>query len=1461
MDNSGNPWDLAAVASPSARQVAAFAVLVWRHAGGDGVEIGISRSGATGAAALTTVTIVLGDDPVVGEVLGRVARAAPGLRDLAALHWRSRWFAPAEGVSLRFPVSGNADGGAVVSESGHPGRDARLAMQFAALVAQFAGDATRRVSDLPLMGASGRTGMISAWSGGPPCDLAGNDGLYDLFAATVAARPQAPAVIGAVGVLTYAGLAERVRLLAGRIRAGCLRDGADPASTPLIAILLPRGPDLYAAMLAVLRLGAVYVPLDPGHPAERLRAILADAGVAWTITDRDHAGLVGGAPLLLVDAAADGDAPEVPPPVHRHGDDPCYVIFTSGSTGRPKGVAVPHRAVVHLVRAEAALFHVAPEDRVLQGFSPAFDASVEEIWLAFAAGATLVPAPASIVRDGQALPRFIAEHAVTVYSCVPTALAMMDGDLASVRLLILGGETCPPALVERWARPGRRLVNTYGPTEATVVATAAELHPGRPVTIGRPLPGYQVFVLDRQGVPQPPGAAGELHLAGTALALGYLGRPDLTRERFIAAPWPGGPRLYRTGDLVRFEEDGDLAFLGRVDAQVKIRGFRVEPGEIEAALLAQPGVRQAAVAVVAETGVQRIVAFVAGAVDAAALHDALRRRLPVYMVPAQIEVLGALPLLASGKVDRSRLAIPRPRGATHGGESGTILELRLAKAWGESLGLPGPVGLDLDFFRDLGGHSLLAAQVASRLRRDTGLTGVSVADLYAFPSVRVLAAELEARRVRSGVVQRPVAAVAGSVARRHRWSSYGQAAGVYVLAGIHGLTWLAPYIAYVLLLAYGTPALDAALIALATLAVLPVFFLALALAAKWLLLGRVRPGRHPLWGWFHLRWWFVGRVIEAAPVANLIGSPLLNAYARLMGARIGRGVHLGSADIPVFDLVDLGDGAVVGTETKLLTATVEDGQLVLDRVRVGTGASIGARCILAPGSVVEDQARLDDLSLLPAGSRIGAGTTWAGSPARPVGSGGVPSGGIVSAGAWAIAFYLSAVLAIPLVSIAALLPGVALLFTLGQSGHAWWWPFALAPVAACSFVWLIGVLILAAKWTLLGRVRAGSHPLHGWFYLRHWFVDRLLHLSLDLLGPLYATLWFNPWYRMLGAKVGPLAEVSTASDTSPDQVRIGAGAFIADAVCLGPARIVAGRIVIEPVAVGERAFIGNSAVLPSGSMVGARALVGVLSRPPADGRMPPDSSWLGSPAIHLPQRQGDVQPADPGRTYAPPWWRIGQRLAFELIRVVGPATGTCTATCLLLGAIAVLAGALPWWVLLGIFPAIYLGTGILVAIGVVAAKWLLMGRYHPGTRPLWCGFVWRTELLTALHEHLADPWLIDLVSGTRFAPWFFRLLGVRIGRRVWLHTTAITEFDLITIGDDAAINADATLQGHLFEDRVMKMSTITIGTGCSIGAGAVVLYDTVMENGSRLGALSLLMKGETLPGGTAWEGTPARRMA
>ena len=1308
--------------------------------------------------------------------------------------------------------------------------------------------------------------------------------LPELFEAQVDLYPDRIAIESGSERMTYRELDEAANQLAHHLRSL----GAGPESC--VAFWLTRSHQLYVVLLGILKSGAAYVPLDAEYPADRVAYILQNSGCSLVITSSGFVERLSGFSGTVLSLEADwsrisqyscarlsrtesGLSPE----------NLCYVIYTSGSTGRPKGVQIEHRNAVHLVRTEATRFAIRPEDRVYQGFSIAFDASVEELWLAWAAGATLVAATPDMAHVAMELPRILTELKVTVLSCVPTLLAMMEGDLPTIRLLIVGGEACSADLVTRWCQPGRQMFNTYGPTEATVIATWTECSPEKLVTIGEPLPGYTAFVMDDQQRPLGPAEIGELYLGGAGLARGYVGRADLTQERFLmlqvdkTSDHP--QRLYRTGDLVRWTFDGQLEFLGRADGQVKLRGFRVELSEIESALMQCAGVLAAAVTVREDVpGIQQLVAYLVSRTgsefDEDQLRQSLRQSLPVYMIPSLFEPVESFPTLTSGKVDRKQLPPPRTRetrSQRNSASGGTDwiprddFEAQLAIVWSEVFGVR-ITGPDEDFFLDLGGHSLLAARMVSSLRRFPQFADISMLDVYNGPTISRLASLLRDRQPQPLAADSPPVhhrEVRQVTAWQHALCGVVQSIGLYFVVGFFSLQWLAPYLTYTLLLDHGESGLVAVFFSLMTLVLLYPVMLLLSILVKWIVIGRVKPGRYPLWGLYFCRWWFVQSIRNIVPTSYLTGTPLLGVYYRLMGAQIGANVSLGNDGCQAHDLLTIGDDSCLGADSHFTGATFEDGWLILERIEIGQRCFVGTRTLLAPGSRMEDDSELDDLSLLSRGTCIPLGESWKGSPARrvePTQFAERPLNEVRPSLKRRFGYgllYLVGTLIFPLMPMAAFFPGMVVMAHL-NSLDDWYYYLVLSPLVALSFVVIISLEIAAVKWLLLGRIRPGSYPLHHWFYYRKWFVDRLLHLSLDVIGPLYSTLYLAPWYRLLGARIGYRTEISTASFVSPDCLEIGDESFVADAVSLGAARIQYGRMEINQTTIGERTFIGNSALIPIGANIPDHSLVGCLSIPPQI-PMQAGSTWLGSPPFFLPQRQTNTEFTEE-ETFRPTRWMLTQRLFIEFFRVTLPSTLFIVFTNILLSAILLMYDEFSLLVLIALFPLLYMTTGTSAALLMVACKWVLMGRYRPCERPLWSPFVWRTEVVTSLLDNFASPFFLDLLAGTPYICWFFRLLGARIGRRVYLDTTEMTEFDLIQIGDDVIVNLDCTLQTHLFEDRVMKMAEVQIGSHCNLGAMSLILYDTRILEGATVGDLSLVMKGETLPTNSSWSGIPGRRV-
>jgi amino acid adenylation domain-containing protein/non-ribosomal peptide synthase protein (TIGR01720 family) len=646
-----------------------------------------------------------------------------------------------------------------------------LAARVVRLLDQVTRDPSLRMSSCDVLSAAERRLVVDEFNdtAHPLLSPDEESTLIERIERQVAATPDATAVVFEGEALTYAQLDARATSLALDLTAA----GAGPEQ--VVAVALPRSAELMVALVAVLKSGAAYVPLDPDLPADRAEVIVADAGALLTITP-DHPGRRRPvAPLPGTDPAGVVSWPARPVessgaaaaagrrfgPGHGPGPDhPAYVIFTSGSTGRPKGVAVTHRAIVNRLAWMQGQWPLAADDRVLQKTPTGFDVSVWELFWPLCHGAAVVLAAPGAHRDPLELADVMAGAGVTTLHFVPSMLEAFLGvdevtaDVVrwgpTLRRVFASGEALPADLARRWSAltdGGVPLHNLYGPTEAAVDVTWHDPALGLPdsgtVPIGRPVWNTGCLVLDRYLRPVPVGVAGELYLTGVQLARGYHGRPALTAERFVALA--DGQRMYRTGDLVRWLPDGTLAYLGRTDHQIKLRGNRIELGEIESALLAHPSLSHATVLLHEATS--QLVAYVvpaAGAAvpDAAAMKVEMGRRLPNYMVPAAFVVLDQLPLTPNGKLDRKALPAPVTAPAGPAGPAGETramseLEAALAAIVAEVLGVPA-VGPDDGFF-ELGGHSLLATKVVARARRDLGVA-LAVRDLFEAPTVAGLAA-------------------------------------------------------------------------------------------------------------------------------------------------------------------------------------------------------------------------------------------------------------------------------------------------------------------------------------------------------------------------------------------------------------------------------------------------------------------------------------------------------------------------------------------------------------------------------------------------------------------------------------------------------------------------------------------------------------------------------------------------
>jgi non-ribosomal peptide synthetase-like protein len=1310
-------------------------------------------------------------------------------------------------------------------------------------------------------------------------DLLKNETLPDILEATAIRMPDKTALIFGIRSLSYAELNEA----ADKVASGLIALGVKPGQ--VVGLWLPRGPELLIAQAGISKAGAAWLPFDADTPMARIEVCLEDANSPGLLTSRSHTECTR--PLwILEDLLASPDTPLLRRGKEFTPDCPAYVIYTSGSTGKPKGIAVNHRSISHFLRSENEVLGINAEDRVYQGFSVAFDMSFEEIWIAYLAGATLWLAPKEITGDPDALPQILEDNRISVLHAVPTLLSLFPREVPGLRLINLGGEMCPQALVERWATPDRQLFNTYGPTEATVSASLAELHRGEPVTIGKPLANYGLLIVDEQLKLLPRGETGELCIIGPGVAQGYLGRPDLTAEKFVANPYAEGEheaRLYHTGDLARIDDAGNIQCLGRVDDQIKIRGFRVELGEIEAVLSKEQGIGTAAVVVKLVDEVEQLVAYFVPGTEGTPHSSVLRRnlaaQLPPYMLPARFEAVQILPRLTSGKIDRKALrALPlndtfcdnmQEESDTPQGPAEIAIFSLLKQLF------PGqPLRRDADFFTDLGGHSLLAARLVSKLREDSRFANVTVHDIYCERRIAAIASVLSKKQI-SGAASEPE--IVKTPRLRRILCSLAQAATLPPLVCLKMAQWLSPFFTY----HYFTGDEGDSMIR-AILAALLVYLLAnfgsflFVIAAKWLVVGKLKAGRYPLWGVMYFRWWLADRVSEIPPRHLLSGSSLNALYLRALGAKIGQDVLIGALFIRAPDLLCIGNGVSIGSAVNLENARVERGELILGKISIGNEAVVDSYAVMEGDTALGDYAHLGGLSSLAAGQKIPAVQRWEGSPSRFAAhvdlSRRRPRVHISALRtAWETLFYI---LGANLVAIVFFLPVFPSFILIDYLDARWLKDIDAhhAPLSA-FFTYLLlsipasAVLVLATvlastgfRWLVLPRLKSGTWSVHSAVYFSKWLGNQIQESSLFVLHGLYATVYAPWWYRLLGARVGPGTEISTALGVVPDMLTIGRDSFVADGVMLGDERIESGWMSLRPTVIGDRTFLGNGAFVPDGSVLPDDVLIGVQSSVPENKRIKPGDTWVGNPPIILPAREQFVG-FDPKLTFHPSLGRRLSRGFVEGLRIVMPMAVVIAVGYLTVELVMPLAGA---GRIIDTLLALAL-SGFLYGIGsflfVVLIKWLAAGTYKPRSAPMWTAFVWMSEAVTNLYESIAVPNFIDFLRGTPMLPPCLRLLGCKTGKGIYLDTTFITEFDCVSIGDYSALNGGCGPQTHLFEDRIMKIGAVSIGRGVTVGPRTIILYGAHIGDGATLGPLSLILKGENIPAGTRWIGSPAEPWA
>jgi len=1329
-------------------------------------------------------------------------------------------------------------------------------------MAQF--DADLGAADLQAASSGGAcAGAVYSGAPAPPPRT-----LWQILEATAERFPRAIAIDDGRSVLDYLGLLRQVRRVGDRLTSSGIGGG------DRVGIRVCSGTaELYLSILAVLSVGAVYVPVDVDDPGDRAELVWSAAGVCAIAGD--------GGELTWREVRPTGAGARRPAP----GDD-AWIIFTSGTTGTPKGVAVTHRNAAAFVDAEAGLFlrgdPLGPGDRVLAGLSVAFDASCEEMWLAWRHGACLVPAPRSVVRTGPDLVTWLAQRRVSVVSTVPTLASLWPGGSPpGVRLLVLGGEVCPGGLADRLTRPGTEVWNTYGPTEATVVSCAARLSGGGPVRIGLPLDGWRLAVVHpASGQPVRWGEAGELVIGGAGVAR-YL---DAERDAVDFRPLEalGWERAYHTGDLVRADPEG-LIYLGRADTQVKIRGYRIEPGEIEAVLEQLPGIGLAAVTTYErQPGVVELAGYYtlqdrAAAPDRQAMHDYLRNHLPRHMVPAYLEELPVMPLLPDGKADRKHL--PAPASSSRLGADQAYVapatpgEKALADALAELLGLE-QVSVDSQFFDDLGLSSLLVAHFCARARERADSPPLSVKDVYQHPTVRSLAA---AATELPGVPGRTASAPGPMQVSRVGTAQYVACgvlqllaflASVFLAAGVlvGGFSWVSGSAGWA----------DLYLRSLAFTA--GAFFLlcGLPMLAKWTLAGRWKPREITVWSLPYLRFWLVKTLVQANPLALFAGSPVYPLYLRALGARIGRRVVIFSRTVPVCtDMLTIGDDTVIRRESSFTGYRAVAGVIQTGPVSIGKDALIGEHTLLDIGTRVGDGSQLGHTSCLYESQAVPDGQRWHGSPAQRTdvdyrSAEPVPSGPLRRTAYGTLQVLSLIFVTMPLaigaaVAVLTRLPAVVSFAALGTGGltmAGFYQDGLILSTALSGGVILLGAAVVVTVPRILRRfITPGrTYPLYGLHHSVHRIIRRLTNIGfyLELTGDssyvvhyLRAVGYRLPDFEQTGSNFGADLEHET-----PFGIDIGRGTMISDGATLIDAGYSSTSFRVTPLSIGPRTFLGNAVAYPAGGRTGENCMIATKAMVPLDGPVRANTGLLGSPCFEIPRSVT----SDPRFDHLRTGEEFRRRLRAKNRHNLGTMGLFLAVRWVEVFVITLLAMA-AW--------ELYRGNGVLALAGLTVVTLLFSLAYFitveralmrfGSLRPRYCSiydpYFWWHER----YWKLLAP-LLGMLNGTPFKSPVWRLVGVRIGRRVFDDGCAIPERTLVTIGDECTLNAGSVIQCHSMEDGIFKADYTVLEDGCTLGTGALVHYGVTIGQGAQLQPDSFLMKGEKVPPHARWGGNPARPM-
>jgi non-ribosomal peptide synthetase-like protein len=1319
---------------------------------------------------------------------------------------------------------------------------------------------------------------------------------HELFEQRAHAHPDVVAGVHGEDQWTYAQLNAR----ANRLGRALLARGLRPEG--VIAVVLERNLDWMAAVLAIFKAGGVYLPIEPRFPADRIAAMLSRAECNLVLTETGSTGTLAaaldklsGVQMLFVDAACQEGHTEDNLGVDVGPDQLAYIYFTSGSTGEPKGAMCEHAGMLNHLYAKVDDLGIGEGHVVTQIASQCFDISLWQLLAGLLVGGSTLIIAQEVILDLQRFVDTIADRKVSVMQIVPSYLDVVLSHLQEhpralpdLKCVSVTGEALTMELARRWfaAMPSVKLVNAYGLTETSddtnheVMVRAPD---GDRVPLGPAVNNVHVYVVNEHLSPVPLGAPGEIVFSGVCVGRGYVNDPERTRLAFVPDPLRKGERLYRSGDFGRWRPDGKLEFLGRRDAQVKINGFRIEIGDIENALLRAHGVRQGAV-VIAERADKRksLVAFYASerALEISFLQDQLRQALPAYMVPATFHWQGSLPLTANGKIDRKNLtARARELGAVE--EQGqysaptTPTEQLCCEVLADLMGMK-QVSVDSHLFYDLGANSLVITRFCARLRARADLPPISTKEVYQRPTIRSLGAALTA----AGPTSSRVAESAPTLAKMPPVGGLQ-----YLLCG--ALQFLSAFgYSYLLALAFfqgykwisaGSGLVDIYCRAILATGLGFLGICILPILVKWTLIGRWKPRQIRVWSLKYFRFWLVKSLVRLNPLALFAGSPIFNFYLQALGAKIGRDVLILSRQVPVCtDLLTIGDNAVISKDAFFSCYNARDGLIHIGPVSIGKNAFVGEMTVLEIGSSLGDGAQLGHSSSLHAGQSVPAGERRCGSPARQRTEVDYRQVDSAECGTLRKIAYSAFVLLNGLVISAFLFSAVIMLSRtiaerphfVGYAAFAHWAFYGDALVVSLLLFFgsiLFGLLVVVTVPRMLNfAIKAGKvYPLYGFHYWVHRAIERMSNVPffIHLFGDSSLIVHY---LRAIGYDLSPDV-VQTGSNfgssvkqDNPFLVSIGRGTMIADWLSLVNSDYSNTSFRVSQVTIGRDSFLGNAVVYPSQGRTGANCLLATKVLVPVEGNCREGVGLLGSPSFEIPrsvQRDIDVSRAEDGQERDR---RLAAKNKHNLITM---------------GLFLLTQWFLSFLMVLLVFGAgvLYETVGVSMFVFALVLAQLIRAGYHvlmervstlfQALRPQQCSiydpYFWYHERywkLMTLRGQLA------MFDGTPLKSLIWRLLGVRIGKRVFDDGCYISEKTMVAVGDGCTLNAGSVIMCHSQEDGVFKSDYVTIGADCTLGVNAWVHYGVKMGDGAELAADAFLLKGEEVPLHTRWEGNPASQI-